>query len=98
MENPISVIFAVLVLVLIAVSLFRPRKKKNSPPKSGPTSGYPYRPGIEFRLPDGRLTTRGYAAVHPGEFRHWEQGPEGVYGENIDRTDWENWRINYYGM
>ena len=21
-----------------------------------------------------------------------------VYGENIDRTDWENWRVNYYGM
>ena len=21
-----------------------------------------------------------------------------LWGERIDRTDWENWRINYYGM
>ena len=59
---------------------------------------YPYRPGVEFRLPNGRITTNGYAASHPGEFAHWANGPENVYGENIDRSDWENWRVNYYGM
>ena len=58
---------------------------------------YPYRPGIEFRLPNGRITTKGYAAKHPAEFPHWATGPNNVYGENIDWQDWEDWRINYFG-
>ena len=30
--------------------------------------------------------------------RHWEHARGYVlWGERIDRTDWENWRINYYG-
>ncbi len=43
-------------------------------------------------------TTDGYAAQHPVEFRHWGHARGYVlWGERIDRTDWENWRINYYG-
>lgn len=61
-----------------------------------PRQRYPYRPDVEQRLPDGSITTHGYAAAHPTEFRHWEHGPS-VLGERIDRTDWENWRINYFG-
>ena len=34
----------------------------------------------------------------PVEFRHWGHARGYVlWGERIDRTDWENWRINYYG-
>ena len=45
------------------------------------------------------LTTDGYAARHPVEFRHWGHARGYVlWGERIDRTDWENWRINYYGQ
>ena len=58
---------------------------------------YPYRPDVEQRLPDGSITTHGYAAAHPTEFRHWEHGPT-VLGERIDRADWENWRLNYFGQ
>mgnify|MGYP006976860376 CR=1 FL=1 len=32
---------------------------------------YPYRLDVERRLPNGSLTTDGYAARHPVEFRHW---------------------------
>lgn len=86
-------------VILFVVILLIARNIKNS--NQGNTSArqkYPFRPGIEVRLSNGRITTRGYAAVHPAEFPHWAYGPEGVYGENIDRTDWENWRVNYYGM
>ena len=91
--------FAVLGALLIALPLFvlRGRRKR---PGSGiqPSRGeYPYRPGIESRLPDDRITTRGYAAAHPQQFSHWAHGPHNVYGEEIDMADWENWRINYYG-
>lgn len=58
---------------------------------------YPYRPDVEVRLPNGRITTRGYAARNPEQFAHWAHGPENVYGEYIDRQDWEEWRSNYYG-
>ena len=59
---------------------------------------YPYGLDVERRLPNGSLTTDGYAARHPVEFRHWEHARGYVlWGERIDRTDWENWRINYYG-
>ena len=59
---------------------------------------YPYRLDVERRLPNGSLTTDGYAARHPVEFRHWGHARGYVlWGERIDRTDWENWRINYYG-
>ena len=91
-----EILFVAGILALLPVSLFR-RGKPSSPRKAAP-AGYPYRPDVEVRLPDGRLTTRGYAAVHPGEFAHWQFGPENVCGENIDRTDRENWRVNYYGL
>ena len=32
---------------------------------------YPYRLDVERRLPNGSLTTDGYAARHPVEFLHW---------------------------
>jgi hypothetical protein len=91
--------FAVLGALLIAVPLFvlRGRKERTRPGKRPPHRGYPYRPGIESRLSDGRITTRGYAAAHPQQFSHWAHGPHNVYGEEIDMADWENWRINYYG-
>lgn len=88
-------------LAILAVLLyFMLRKKPTSvaAPKSTPPRRYPYRPDVERRLSDGRITTDGYAAQHPAEFAHWGCGPENVMGENIDRTDWENWRINYWGM
>ena len=45
------------------------------------------------------ITTHGYAAHHPAEFRHWAHARGYVlWGERIDRTDWENWRVNYYGL
>lgn len=88
-------VFLLILAVILLACIPHGRGKKSAPPRK---TTYPYRPGIEFRLPDGRITTRGYAAVHPGEFLHWQFGPENVYGENIDRDDWENWRINYYGM
>ena len=73
--------------------------KREQSATSGPprTKKYPFRAGIEFRLPNGRITTRGYAARHPTEFLHWRNGPNNVYGENIDLMDWEDWRLNYYG-
>ncbi len=52
--------------------------------------GYPHRPDVERRLPDGSLTTDGYAAAHPDEFPHWANGPQ-VLEERIDRADWEAW-------
>ena len=59
---------------------------------------YPYRLDVETRLPNGCITTNGYAALHPVEFRHWGHARGYVlWGERIDRADWENWRINYYG-
>lgn len=73
-------------------------KSEKTPPTPPENPGYPYRPDVEERLSNGCITTNGYAAVHPAQFRHWEYGPENVLGENIDRTDWENWRVNYYGM
>jgi hypothetical protein len=83
------------ILLLFFHSSGKSEKTSSDPPED---PGYPYRPGIEVRLSNGSITTNGYAAVHPAEFRHWEYGPENVLGENIDRTDWENWRVNYYGM
>lgn len=63
------------------------------------SSKYPYRLDVETRLPNGYITTHGYAAHHPAEFQHWAYARGYVlWGERIDRVDWENWRINYYGM
>ena len=63
------------------------------------SSKYPYRLDVETRLPNGCITTHGYAAHHPAEFRHWAHARGYVlWGERIDRTDWENWRVNYYGL
>ena len=62
------------------------------------SSKYPYRLDVETRLPNGCITTHGYAAHHPAEFRHWAHARGYVlWGERIDRTDWENWSVNYYG-
>ncbi|GAA6504448.1 hypothetical protein K350107B32_08410 [Agathobaculum butyriciproducens] len=50
---------------------------------------YPYRLDVERRLPNGSLTTDGYAARHPVEFRHWGHARGYVlWGEQIDCTDW----------
>lgn len=63
------------------------------------SSKYPYRLDVETRLPNGCITTHGYAAHHPAKFQHWAYARGYVlWGERIDRVDWENWRINYYGM
>ena len=97
-----AILLAALIALYLVISLCRSAAHggRASGAKGAPPArqGYPYRPDVEFRLPDGRLTTRGYAAVHPGEFAHWQFGPDNVLGERIDRDDWENWRINYYGM
>lgn len=97
----IPIIVGVLLIAILCVAQSKGgRQKKDRPATDNESApkGYPYRPNVEYRLPNGRITTRGYAAVHPEQFVHWQYGPENVYGENIDRTDWENWRINYYGM
>ena len=67
------------------------------------SSKYPYRLDVETRLPNGCITTHGYAAHHPAEFRHilesdYTDTGYVLWGERIDRTDWENWRVNYYGL
>lgn len=86
--------------ILAALLYFMLRKKPPAAtaPKPPAPPCYPYRPDVERRLPDGRITTDGYAAQHPAEFAHWGCGPANVMGESIDRTDWENWRVNYWGM
>ena len=100
MEDIVEIVIWLFVLVT-SVALFvklerNKRKADGGKPNEGSRS-YPYRPGIEFRLPNGRITTRGYAARHPAEFPHWRFGPNNVHGENIDLRDWEDWRLNYYG-
>ena len=77
----------VLLLAVVVLGFRRVKHDKDT--------NYPYRPGIEIRLPDGRITTRGYAGRHPREVRHWAEGPENVRGENIDLGDWEEWRRSY---
>ena len=58
------------------------------------SSKYPYRLDVETRLPNGDATYW----VWDG-FRHWAHARCYVlWGERIDRTDWENWRVNYYGL
>ena len=99
------VVFYILVLIVAGgylIHTFRSSRKNREDEYTEQTEyssspSYPYRPDVEFRLPDGRITTKGYAASHPSEFAHWRQGPENVYGEYIDRKDWEDWRANYYG-
>ena len=52
------------------------------------SSKYPYRLDVETRLPNGCITTHGYAAHHPAEFRHWAHARGYVlWGERIDRVD-----------
>ena len=55
---------------------------------------------VERRLPNGSLMTDGYAARHPVEFRHWGHMRAAMFSgvSGLTRTDWENWRINYYGQ
>lgn len=94
----VGAVIALFIILFIVILMIAGGIAGNKQSTTGSSKAYPYRPGVEFRLSDGRITTRGYAAAHPAEFPHWAYGPEGVYGENIDRTDWENWRVNYYGM
>ena len=77
----------VLLLGVIALGFRKVKHDKDT--------NYPYRPGIEIRLPDGRITTRGYAGRHPREFTHWYDGPDNVRGENIDPEDWKEWRTRF---
>lgn len=91
-------IAALVVIIWLLVKSFRRNSDNSAPTQSSVKTTYPYRYDVEGRLPNGRITTQGYAARHPAEFAHWARGPENVYGENIDRHDWEEWRINYYGM
>lgn len=89
-------------IVVLAVSIWLLIKRRKSVRQADTQNcydsvSYPYRSDVEFRLPNGRITTKGYAARYPAQFTHWIHGPENVYGENIDRNDWEDWRINYYG-
>lgn len=96
-----GIILPLVLLALFLIPLIRavrsdPQKTGHKPPQPGNTA-YPYKPGIEFRLPDGQITTRGYAAAHPEQFSHWQYG-RCVMGEVIDSTDWENWYVNYFGM
>lgn len=94
--NAALAVLGVLALIAFFVSGSRngTRKTEREPQT---TVGYPYRPDVERRLSNGQITTNGYAAVHPAEFVHWAGG-RNVRGEVIDETDWENWRVNDYGM
>lgn len=91
-------------LVIVAAGSLVIRFTRNEEPqrtvyrRSEPLKkSYPYRPEVEKRLPNGKITTSGYAARHPHEFAHWRSGPYNVMGESIDPLDWEKWRENYYG-
>ena len=77
-------------VLLLAVIIMGFRKVKHDK-----DTNYPYRPGIEIRLENGRITTRGYAGRHPREFVHWYDGPDNVRGENIDPEDWAEWRKRF---
>lgn len=91
-------IAALVIIIWLLVKSVKNNSVSSSNTQSAKEISYPYRPDVEFRLPNGRITTNGYAARYPAQFVHWARGPENVYGENIDRHDWEEWRINYYGM
>lgn len=95
-----TLLVSLAILALLLYFMFHKKKSNTSTATFSPVSQphYPYRPDVERRLPDGCITTDGYAAQHPSEFAHWGCGPVGVLGENIDPTDWENWRVNYWGM
>jgi len=58
-------------------------------------NGYPFRRSVEVRQKNGRLTTYGFAANHPSLFHHWASGSENVFGEKIDKEDWNAWKANY---
>ena len=77
----------VLLLGIITLGFRRVKHEKDT--------NYPYRPGIEIRPPNGRITTRGYAGRHPREFTYWYDGPDDVRGENIDPEDWQEWRTRF---
>lgn len=89
-------IIAIFLIPLIRAGRSNSQEAKSTPEEPGNTA-YPYKPGIEFRLSNGQITTRGYAAIHPEQFSHWQYG-RCVMGEVIDPTDWENWYVNYFGM
>lgn len=89
------VILALVSISLIALFMYYVRFLCSAKCRKSRAAKYPYRPDVEMRLPDGRLTTLGYAAEHPKEFRHWGNGPDNIYGENIDKYDWQEWKINY---
>lgn len=96
--------FAALGAVFIYIGWRLINEERQASPTYSSSSGseplkksYPYRPEVEKRLPNGKITTSGYAARHPHEFAHWRSGPYNVMGESIDPLDWEKWRENYYG-
>lgn len=97
----IGVILMLAIIAIFLVPLIRATKvnsqEAESRPKEPGSISYPYKPGIEFRLSNGQITTRGYAATHPEQFSHWQCG-RCVMGEVIDLTDWENWYVNYFGI
>lgn len=90
-----GIVICVLILLRLAVVAAKNRRT-GGPPKVRPS--YPHRPEVEDRLPNGSITTHSYAAQHPDQFAHWAQGPDNVFGEKIDPTDWEAWRASYYGQ
>ena len=56
---------------------------------------YPYRLDVERRLPNGSLrqTAMRHGIGRVSALRDMRAAM--FWGERIDRTDWENWRINY---
>lgn len=89
------------IIAIFLVPLIRACKSSSqeaaNKPKGPGNIAYPYKSGIEFRLSNGQITTRGYASIHPEQFLHWQYG-RCVMGEVIDSTDWENWYVNYFGI
>ena len=77
----------VLLLAVVVLGFRRVKHDKDT--------NYPYRPGIEIRLPDGRITTRGYAGRHPRDSATGPRGRRTSGGEKYHLGDWEEWRRSY---
>lgn len=91
-----------LLLVILVLIFFRLAMVAGKNQRTGgcckARPSYPHQPEVESFLSGGFITTHGYAAQHPDQFAHWAQGPDNVFGEKIDPTDWEAWRASYYGQ
>lgn len=107
----LAVLVFIIFVIQIPGSMRRKHaQQKNDPPPihSVPTpeaeppmtvrlpGGYPLLPDIETVLDNDTITSSGYAARYPGQFKHWKNGPDNVFGEKIDPEDWELWRASYY--